>query len=86
MASAASPLTSTAVCSPADLQDRTKDRYTVQFDSGEAFKVKPASVRAEEVHGAAGGGWRQGKGQGEGQGEEGAARRWAVKCDFADFA
>ena len=27
--------------------DRTKDRYTVQLDGGEAFKVKPASVRAE---------------------------------------
>ena len=30
-------------CFPAD---RTKDRYAVQLDSGEAFKVKPASVRA----------------------------------------
>ena len=27
--------------------DRTKDRYAVQLDSGEAFKVKPANVRAE---------------------------------------
>ena len=27
--------------------DRTKDRYTVQLDSGEAFKVKPANLRAE---------------------------------------
>eukprot|EP00621_Florenciella_sp_RCC1693_P003700 CAMPEP_0182524772 /NCGR_PEP_ID=MMETSP1323-20130603/2017_1 /TAXON_ID=236787 /ORGANISM="Florenciella parvula, Strain RCC1693" /LENGTH=66 /DNA_ID=CAMNT_0024733391 /DNA_START=195 /DNA_END=395 /DNA_ORIENTATION=+ len=25
----------------------TKDRYTVRLDSGEVFKVKPASVRAE---------------------------------------
>ena len=27
--------------------DRTKDRYSVQLDSGEACKVKPANVRAE---------------------------------------
>ena len=32
--------------------DRTKDRYTVQLDSGEAFKVKPANVRAEAAGGA----------------------------------
>ena len=30
-------------------QDRTKDRYTVQLDSGEAFKLKPANVRAEDA-------------------------------------
>ena len=29
--------------------DRTKDRYTVQLDSGEAFKIKPANVRAEHT-------------------------------------
>ena len=34
--------------------DRTKDRYTVQLDSGEAFKVKRASVRAEGTGGSAG--------------------------------
>ena len=28
-------------------EDESKWRYTVNFDSGEAFKVKPASVRAE---------------------------------------
>jgi len=33
--------------------DRTKDRYTVRLDSGEAFKVKPASVRAEGAGGGA---------------------------------
>ena len=27
--------------------DRTKERYAVQLDGGEAFKVKPANVRAE---------------------------------------
>ena len=26
--------------------DRTKDRYSVQLDSGEAFKLKPANLRA----------------------------------------
>ena len=30
-------------------QDRTKDRYTVQLDGGEAFKLKPANVRAEDA-------------------------------------
>ena len=29
--------------------DRTKDRYAVQLDGGEAFKVKPANVRAEHT-------------------------------------
>ena len=34
--------------------DRTKERYTtVRLDSGEAFKVKPASVRAEGAGGGA---------------------------------
>ena len=31
-----------------DDPDNNKDRYTVQLDSGEAFKLKPANVRAEE--------------------------------------
>ena len=31
----------------------TKDRYTVRLDGGEAFKVKPASVRAEGAGGVA---------------------------------
>ena len=30
-----------------DREDESKDRYTVQLDSGEAFKLKPANVRAE---------------------------------------
>ena len=29
-------------------EDQTKWRYTVQLDSGEAFKVKPANVRAAD--------------------------------------
>ena len=37
-------------------EDRTKDRYTVQLDSGEAFKVKPSNVRAKGTGGASGAG------------------------------
>ena len=51
---------------PMDIHDTTKDRYTVQLDSGEAFKLKPANVRAE----GQGGRWRKCE-QREGQGEEG---------------
>ena len=36
-------------------EDESKDRYTVQLDSGEAFKLKPANVRAEGTGGGAGG-------------------------------
>ena len=36
--------------------DRSQDRYTVRLDSGEAFKVKPASARAEETGAGAGSG------------------------------
>ena len=44
--------------------DRTKDRYTVQLDSGEAFKLKPANVRAEGASGASGAGKaKKGKGK-----------------------
>ena len=33
-----------------ELEDRTKDRYTVQLDGGgESFKLKPANVRAENA-------------------------------------
>ena len=41
--------------------DRTKDRYTVQLDSGEAFKVKPANVRGEGAGRGSGGGKGKGK-------------------------
>ena len=37
-----------------DFDDRSKDRYTVQLDSGEAFKLKPANVRAEATGGVSG--------------------------------
>ena len=39
-------------------------RYTVQLDSGEAFKVKPANVRAEGTGGASSAGKaKKGKGK-----------------------
>ena len=54
--------------------DRTKDRYTVQLDSGEAFKVKPASVRAEGAGGGGGGGGGGGAGAGKTKGKGKKAR------------
>ena len=45
-------------------EDESKCRYTVQLDSGEAFKLKPANVRAEGAGGASGGGKaKKGKGK-----------------------
>ena len=44
-------------------EDKSKWRYTVQLDSGEAFKVKPANVRAEGTGGGAGAGKAKGKGK-----------------------
>ena len=41
--------------------DRAAWRYTVQLDSGEAFKLKPANVRAEVTGGGAGAGKAKGK-------------------------
>ena len=45
--------------------DTSKWRYTVQLDSGEAFKLKPANVRAEGAGGASSDGKakRRGKSQ-----------------------
>ena len=51
--------------------DPTKDRYTVRLDSGEAFKVKTASVRAEGADGGAG----AGNGKAKGKGKKGRAAR-----------
>ena len=48
---------------PMDMDDYTTWRYTVQLDSGEAFKLKPANLRAEE----AGGGTDRGKAKGKGK-------------------
>ena len=45
-------------------EDQSKWRYTVQLDSGEAFKLKPANVRVEGTGGASGGGKaKKGKGK-----------------------
>mmetsp|Transcript_27289 Transcript_27289/g.47545 ORF Transcript_27289/g.47545 Transcript_27289/m.47545 type:complete len:82 (+) Transcript_27289:3-248(+) len=49
--------------------DRSHDRYTVQLDSGEAFKVKPANVRAE------GTGAAKAKGKDK-KGKKGRGGRW----------
>ena len=54
--------------------DRTKERYAVQLDSGEAFKVKPASVRAEGAGGGGGGGGGGGAGAGKTKGKGKKAR------------
>ena len=37
-----------------DDPENNKDRFTVQLDSGEVFKLKPANVRAEGRQGASG--------------------------------
>ena len=50
----------------------TKDRYTVQLDSGEAFKLKPANVRAE---GTGGGASSDGKAKRKGKGKKGRGGR-----------
>ena len=44
--------------------DQSKWRYTVQLDSGQAFKLKPANVRADGAGGAGGAGkGKKGKGK-----------------------
>ena len=48
---------------PVVWEDRAHDRYTVQLDSGEAFKVKPANLRAEGTGEGASGGKAKGKGK-----------------------
>ena len=54
---------------PMKFDDRATWRYTVQLDSGEAFKVKPANVRAEGTGGASSGSKaKKGKGK-KGRGE-----------------
>ena len=48
-------------------EDRTQDRYTVQLDSGEEFKLRPERLRAESEEGAgAGGGARPKRKSGKG--------------------
>ena len=51
--------------------DRTTWRYTVKLDGGEAFKVKPANVRAE---GAGGGGGGAGTGKAKAKGKKGRGK------------
>ena len=46
-----------------DDPENNKDRYTVQLDSGEVFKVKPANVRAEGSGGVASAGKAKDKGK-----------------------
>jgi len=46
----------------------------VQLDSGEAFKVRPASVRAEGAGGGGGGGGA-GAGKAKGKGKKGRSGR-----------
>ena len=47
--------------------DRTTWRYTVKLDGGEAFKLKPANLRAEGADGGDGGGGGSGGGAGAGK-------------------
>ena len=59
---------------------RTVARYSRQIDSGEAFKVRPASVRAEGAGGGGGGGGRgggggTGAGKAKGKGKKGRSGR-----------
>ena len=53
-------------------EDESKWRYTVQLDSGEAFKLKPANLRAE---GAGGGGAGAGASKAKGKGKKGKKGR-----------
>ena len=52
--------------------DLKASRYTVQLDSGEAFKLKPANVRAE---GTGGGASSDGKAKRKGKGKKGRGGR-----------
>ena len=48
-------------------KDKEKWRYTVKLDGGAAFKVKPASVRAERSGGSDGSDAVAGKAKGKGK-------------------
>ena len=54
--------------------DESKDRYTVQLDSGEAFKLKPANLRCAEGTGSGGGVGKE-KGTNVGKGKKGKKGR-----------
>ena len=57
--------------------DMAQWRYTVKLDSGEAFKLKLANVRAEGAGGGGGGGGEggAGKAKGKGKGKKGRGGR-----------
>ena len=57
---------------PMDPKDPTTWRYVVQLDSGEAFKLKPANLRAE---GTGGGASSDGKAKRKGKGKKGRGGR-----------
>ena len=52
-------------------EDGSKWRYTVQLDSGEAFKFKDTNVRAEPSAGGGAGGGGKAKGKGKKGGKKG---------------
>ena len=54
--------------------DYTKNRYTVRLDSGEAFKVKTASLRVEGEGKAKGKGKGKGKAKAKPKGRKGPGR------------
>ena len=61
---------------PMDKNDRTTWRYTVKLDGGEAFKFKPANVRAEpEGTATEGAGTGAGKVKGKGKKPRGRGGR-----------
>ena len=55
-------------------EDQSKWRYTVQLDSGEAFKLKPANLRAEGA-GDSGAGVGAGASKAKGKGKKGKKGR-----------
>ena len=71
---------------PMVFEERSQDRYVVRLDSGEAFKLKPANVRAEGTGtgagAGAGAGAGSGRGQGEGQGQEGQEGAWRALVSY----
>ena len=55
-------------------EDEDKWRYSVKLDGGEAFKVKPANVRAEGTGGGDGGGGGTGAGKAKAKGKKGGKK------------
>ena len=66
--------------------DRTQDRYTVQLDSGEAFKLKPANVvRAEGPGGASSDGKAKGKGKKGKRNRDKRCERWRKRWGISTW-